>query len=94
LIELNFNDSSFSVVLKSREDLYGLVLNGVRGKGLILNGSLGEIIDVEFLDDSVMVIKGRKGVIRIDLPRKYFFMDRKLFTATDMDFLDEPKGKS
>jgi hypothetical protein len=59
-------------VLKSREDIYGLVLNGVRGKGLTLNGSLGEIVDLEFLDDSVLVITGKKGIIRIDLPPMYF----------------------
>jgi hypothetical protein len=62
------------VVLKSREDLYGLVLDGVRGNGLSMNGSLGEIIDIEFLDDSVMVITGEKGVIRLDLPCNHVSM--------------------
>jgi hypothetical protein len=61
------NECSFSVVLSSREDLYGLVLNGAGGKGLTLNGSLGEILDIEFLDNSVMVISGKRGVIRLDL---------------------------
>jgi len=60
-------ECSFSVVLASRESLYGLVLNGERGKGLTLNGSLGEITAIDFLDASVMVITGKNGVIRLDL---------------------------
>lgn len=62
-----FKECSFSVVLASREDLFGLVLNGVRGKGLTVNGSLGEVSNIEFIDSSVMVITGKKGVIRLDL---------------------------
>ncbi len=57
-------------MLASREDLYGLVLNGVRGNGLTLNGSLGKLMGIEFLDDSVMVITGNKGVIRLDLSQE------------------------
>jgi hypothetical protein len=61
------DESSFSVVLWSRDDLTGLVLNGVRGKGMTLHGSLGEITGIQFLDGSVMVIKGKKGEVRLDL---------------------------
>ncbi len=53
----------------SRENLYGLVLNGVRGNGVTLNGSLGEIQNIEFLEDSVMAITGKKGVIRLDMSK-------------------------
>jgi len=53
----------------SRENLYGLVLNGVRGNGVTLNGSLGEIQNIEFLEDSVMAITGQKGVIRLDMSK-------------------------
>jgi hypothetical protein len=67
LIILAENECSFSVELASRQELYGLIVNGARGKGLTLHGSLGEILKIEFLDDSVMVITGEKGVIRLDL---------------------------
>ena len=67
MIRLTEKECSFSVVLASRSNLIGLVLNGERGKGVTLNGSLGEIIDIEFLDASVMVITGKNGVIRLDL---------------------------
>ena len=63
-------ECSFSIVLVSRENLYGLVLNGVRGKGVTLNGSLGEIQKIEFLEDSVMAITGQNGVFRLDLSKK------------------------
>ena len=58
---------SFSVVLWSRDDLYGLVLNGNRGKGVTLNGSLGIIMDIEFIENSVLVISGENGELRLDL---------------------------
>jgi hypothetical protein len=66
---LTEKECSFSVVLVSRENLYGLVLNGVRGNGVTLNGSLGEIQNIEFLEDSVMAITGQKGVIRLDMSK-------------------------
>ena len=58
---------SFSVALWSRDDLYGLVLNGNRGKGVTLNGSLGIIMDIEFIENSVLVISGENGELRLDL---------------------------
>jgi hypothetical protein len=61
------NECSFSLELASKEDLHGLILNGVRGKGLSLHGSLGEILKIEFLDDSVLVFTGNRGVFRLDL---------------------------
>ena len=67
MIRLEMKECSFSVVLASRENLFGLVLNGERGKGVTLNGSLGEITEIDFLDASVMVITGENGVIRLDL---------------------------
>ena len=67
MIKLAKKECSFSVVLASRASLIGLVLNGERGKGVTLNGSLGEITSIEFLDASVMVITGKNGVIRLDL---------------------------
>ena len=67
MIRLEMKECSFSVVLASRENLFGLVLNGERGKGVTLNGSLGEITEIDFLDASVMVITGKNGVIRLDL---------------------------
>lgn len=67
MIRLEKKECSFSVVLASRENLFGLVLNGTRGKGVTINGSLGEITGIDFLDASVMVITGKNGVIRLDL---------------------------
>ena len=46
------NECSFSLELASKEDLHG---------------SLGEILKIEFLDDSVLVFTGNRGVFRLDL---------------------------
>lgn len=60
-------DCSFSVELASRDSLYGLVLNGNRGKGLMVDGSLGQVMQITFHDDSVLIITGEKGVVRLDI---------------------------
>jgi len=55
------------VELFSRDHLKGLILNGNREKGLSLSGVLGVIRDIGFHDDSVIIITGDNGVIRLDL---------------------------
>lgn len=61
------NDCSFSLELNSRGNLKSLNLNGDRKQGLLVQGSLGIIRKIEFQEDSVFVISGAKGEIRLDL---------------------------
>jgi len=42
-------------------------LNGNRNKGLLVEGNLGVISDVEFQGGTVMVITGTNGIIRLDI---------------------------
>lgn len=66
-------ECSFSVELSSRDSLKGLMLNGNRGKGLMMDGSLGELEEIEFHEDSVLIITGTKGVARLDIQRDTLF---------------------
>ena len=65
-----YKECSFSVELSSRDSLHGLAMNGNRGKGIMIDGSLGEIRDIEFHEDSVLVLTGEKGLIRLDLDKR------------------------
>ena len=60
-------ESSFSLELRSKNHLKKLTLNGNRSKGLVLEGSLGVIKDIEFQGGAVFVLTGSKGIIRLDL---------------------------
>jgi hypothetical protein len=61
------NDCSFSLELKTRDKLKSVKLNGNRNRGFLVQGSLGTINSIEFHEDSVLVISGAKGEIRLDL---------------------------
>lgn len=61
------DESSFSIELISRDYLNEMTLNGNRSQGLVLEGSLGVITDIEFQGGSVFVLRGSNGILRLDL---------------------------
>ena len=61
------NECSFSLTLKSRDKLKSINLNGNKNQGFLVQGSLGIIDSIEFHEDTVLVISGSKGEIRLDL---------------------------
>ena len=63
------NECSFSLEIKSRDKLKRINLNGNRNQEFLVQGSLGSITSIQFHEDSVLVISGSKGEIRLDLTR-------------------------
>ena len=61
------NECSFSLEIKSRDKLKSINLNGNRNQGFLVQGSLGSITSIHFHEDSVLVISGSKGEIRLDM---------------------------
>ena len=57
----------FSIDLVSKEylDIVSIIEKG--GKGVTIEGSLGRLQGVEFMDGSVLVIMCENGVLRVDL---------------------------
>ena len=61
---------SFSIELISRDQIKRVSLPDGSGDRLMVEGYLGELIDIELVEDILLEIKGTGGIIRIELSRK------------------------
>jgi len=60
-------ERSFSVELKPKVNLRHLAFNNDSRENALIEGSIGELEHAEFVEDMVLEILGRKGVLRIDI---------------------------
>ena len=60
-------DCGFSIDIVSKEFLDTISMLDTGSKGVTIEGSLGELQNIVFLDGSVLVITCENGVFRIDL---------------------------
>jgi hypothetical protein len=60
---------SFSVQMNSAESVSGLVINRKKDR-IFIEGELGKIEEVEFVEEKVLTLKGENGVLRIDISRE------------------------
>ena len=61
---------SFSIELISRDQIKRVSLPDGSGDRLMVEGYLGELIDIELVEDILLEIKGTRGIIRIELSQK------------------------
>jgi len=65
--EMEDNERFFSVELKSKADLKNVTLvNGSRDSVLI-EGTVGKLVQAMFIEDEILEIAGEKGTLRINL---------------------------
>ena len=63
---------SFSVEMKSKTHLHQVSIpKGDQGE-VLLEGELGEISEIEFVEGRVMVVRGSYGVFRLDVCEERF----------------------
>jgi len=60
-------ERSFSIELKPKVSLQNITLNNSSQENALIEGTIGELLHAEFVEDMVLEIQGRKGVIRIDI---------------------------
>ncbi|HTY74105.1 MAG TPA: hypothetical protein VMD05_00900 [Candidatus Nanoarchaeia archaeon] len=60
-------ERSFSVELKSRANLKNITLNTDIQENAVIEGTIGKLEHAGFVEDSVLEVTGRKGVLRIDI---------------------------
>ena len=60
---------SFSVQMNSAESVSGLVINRKKDR-IFIEGELGKIEEVEFVEGKVLTLTGENGVLRIDICRE------------------------
>ena len=60
-------ERSFSVELKSKDNLKNITLNNDSQENAVIEGTIGKLEHAEFVEDSVLEVQGKKGVLRIDI---------------------------
>ena len=57
----------FSVELKSKRDLKNVTLTDGSSDNVLVEGTIGELVQATFAEGVVFEVVGKKGVLRIDL---------------------------
>jgi hypothetical protein len=60
-------ERSFSIELKSKANLKNLTLNNDSQENALVEGTIGKLEHAEFVEDMVLEVLGKKGVLRIDI---------------------------
>ena len=60
-------ERSFSIELKPKVNLRNITLNNGSQENALIEGTIGELEHAEFVEDAVLEVLGKKGVLRIDI---------------------------
>ena len=60
-------ERSFSIELKSKDNLKNITLNNASQENALIEGTIGKLEHAQFVEDSVLEVQGKKGVLRIDI---------------------------
>ena len=60
-------ERSFSIELKSKVNLKNMTLNDNSQENAVIEGTIGKLEHAEFVEDMVLEVQGKKGVLRIDI---------------------------
>ena len=60
---------SFSIQMSSTESISGLVINRKKDR-LFIEGELGILDEVDYVEGKVLTITGENGVLRLDISRE------------------------
>lgn len=70
----------FSVELKAKRHVRSISLTNAEREGVLLEGTIGEIEELDILEGAVLQIKGTHGTIMVDLSEKKLreLLDKKM----------------
>jgi hypothetical protein len=57
----------FSVELKSKRNLKNVTLTDGSSDSVLVEGTIGELVQATFAEDIILEVVGKKGILRIDL---------------------------
>jgi hypothetical protein len=57
----------FSVELRSKGDLKAVTLTSDSSNGVLVEGTIGELVQATLAEGIILEVVGRKGILRIDL---------------------------
>lgn len=61
------NESSFSIELKAKEYIKTINLANGSSESVLVEGTIGQLLHSEFVENIVLEVVGKKGTLRIDL---------------------------
>jgi hypothetical protein len=65
--ETEDNERFFSVELKSKADLKNVILANGSRDSVLIEGTVGELVQATFAEGEILEIVGKKGTLRINL---------------------------
>ena len=68
--EMEETERFFSVELKSKADLQNVTLASGSQDNVLIEGTIGELVQAMFVEDIILEIVGTKGTLRINLKPK------------------------
>lgn len=68
--EMEGKERFFSVELKSKADLKNVTLANGSRDSVLVEGTVGELVQAMFVDDVILEIVGKKGTLRINLKKE------------------------
>ena len=60
-------ERTFSIELKSKAQLKNVTLTNGTSETVLIEGTLGELVQATFADEEIFEVLGTKGVLRINL---------------------------
>jgi len=60
-------ERSFSIELKSKVSLKNMTLNDRSQENAVIEGTIGKLEHAGFVEDMVLEVRGKKGVLRINV---------------------------
>ena len=57
----------FSVELKSKRNLKNIILTNGSSESVLIEGTIGELLQATFVEGVVLEVVGKNGVLRLDL---------------------------
>lgn len=60
-------ERSFSIELKSKQNLKNVTLNNSANQNALIEGTIGELKSAQFVEDVILEVVGTAGVLRINL---------------------------
>jgi hypothetical protein len=64
------NERFFSVELKSKTSLKSITMTNGSSDSVLVEGTIGKLVQVAFVEDVILEVVGEKGVLRINLEQK------------------------
>jgi len=60
-------ERSFSVELRTKADLRNMTLTNGSSENVLIEGTIGELVQIRFTEGIILEVTGERGVLRVDL---------------------------